>query len=1354
MKKLFTLITFLFITFSFTIFLMTNNVVNASSGETVNIVNTSGKTVKYNGSSEPIQKLKNFNYPTQQLRAAWVSNYVGSLPSYSTPENWKKQYKIVLDRMQSVVLNTIVFHIRTHNNALYPSKYNPKARYVAGINFDEFDPLTYMIEETHRRGMEFHAWLNPYRVDDSFLASGETYPATNPASDPANLLVAGDGKKILNPGLPNVRKFLVDTCMEVVENYDVDAIHFDDYFYISDVDDTATRNKYNVNGLSLDNFRREQVNIFIEDLSNNIRSYNKANNRAVQLGIAPTGIYRNGSYAATPKYDSNGNLTIKGSATRGQEHYGGYLYADTLKWINEEWIDYIMPQMYWGIDFNIASFGALTRWWSWAVKYKKVNLYCGMGIYMAEGNKSGWGKLDNEVRDQLLNMGTHPEIGGMSLYSYNYINSSNSTISKGMNTLKDDFFNKFVPCDVKKSYSDLPSIAPSSVTRSGNNITWTPVDGARGYMVYEVSKGTKVDTNNIDHVFKYTASNSITITNPNKDYYVATVNQANVISRLVAPPEGVIDAAYVTSLISKLPDVITLEYEEQVNNIDKLYNGLSSAEKAKVVNVDKLIKAKKTIADLHKVKDDTLDFISTIDTHITSNRLLPQKEGFTWSYVNPSDSNIYNIKTGERLKQYLDKKIIELNLTHTLNGLTHTEKVKFNVGLTSVNETPLFYRNDASCMGPDDDGSIKPGDGKWIGWSNVALKFDGKILFIAKDNYQAVNSADEIKNANWTSCASVTKNSSSSTITFNINKVHESKSSSTDVYFKISNGKISGVTKISDYNVDITLKANEVLVVLRYLDNLNFENIIFPFDKFEGKDITLVDYNNPESLAKEVILAINNLPETVTLADEELVMSVLHKYQALPDDIKPSVTNYSKLQKLVNEIKALKEEEQKFTQKQNELKAFYSNINALDYPYKDRDAITNLVNETIEKINSANTLVELNNIDQQAKQKLSNYKKYSEDINLKKKDVIDDLEKYVHRSNYSETGLNKIDDIIRETTNSINRATSISEIEQIFNTYKQKIDNVDTLADELNNYKNEYSKLVRDYVILYAYSPEDQVKLNKLIADTQDLIGAAKSINEINTIFEQFKTKVDAFDTLEEALVKIKAELKQKINDLRDTYDLSKYLDNDARRINQLFIDFLNDVDSIQSAKDANDLYTGLELELSEYKTIEVLYSEAINEITNTLTSYLEDLIPTVDALFDPKPLTTVLNNYLSSLNSADKETIIKNKNSYIQNGRDELDKKVTQLKELKQKVTGAIEAINKYDKSVEGVQDLIATYTTKIKNATSVEEVDELLLNFDNEYNSLTDKGCGGCGNESLSIVLSIITASSLLFFAFRKRH
>ena len=626
--KLFVCLTLVIVSMFAVINSNTNKAISVDADSNlVAIKDDSGNTVTYRNTSDPIMRLKEYNYPTQNLRACWVSNFIGSLPSYSTAEKWKTDYSYVLDVMETYGLNCIIFHVRTHNNALYKSELNPVASWFSKVNFDEFDPLEWAIEETHKRGIEFHAWLNPYRISttgaQTQYVSG-SIPAVNPVNDSSNLLQSGNSI-ILNPGLQSNRDFIVDSCMEVVENYDVDAIHFDDYFYISGVETNKSGD-----------WKRQQVDLFIEDLSNQLREYNKENNKAVQLGISPSGIYRNGGVTSSPKYDANGNLTSPlASNTAGFAHYDNYLYSDTLKWINEEWIDYIMPQTYWSLEQTVASFGELSKWWSWAVKYKKVNLYLGMGIYMPADN-SNWRKNKYEVRDQILNAEMYDEVGGFSFYSYNYLTSSNVYTKTGMDIVKNDYFSKKIPADVKKYYAPLYDTIPVENIKVVNDVlTFDRSENARGYVVYKVAKGETLDQNNIDHVYYYGNDLSVELDDTlNYSYYISSVNLANEISEPISTEAATATAENVIEKINSLPDVIKLEHEELVQSVRGFYYALTEVERAKVTNYDVLEAALELLQEKHEAIELTTTY---------------------------KDLNLYTVKTQSEMKKLITSTKVQIN---------------------------------------------------------------------------------------------------------------------------------------------------------------------------------------------------------------------------------------------------------------------------------------------------------------------------------------------------------------------------------------------------------------------------------------------------------------------------------------------------------------------------------------------------------------------------------------------------------------------------------------------------------------------------------------------------------------------
>ena len=480
MKK----IIFVFI-FVFTMFLSFGFRTNAYN--LVKLEKVGGGYVTYRNSSTVVEIPDKYELNGTEFRGAWVSLFVSDMKSYTNEADWKKEVADVINVFKYYNLNAMIFHVRTHNNALYKSKLNPIATWFQNVDFDKFDPLAYLIDECHKAGIEFHAWMNPYRIstltNDVNTASkdgqylGAALPDANVAKDPANLINGSSGV-ILNPGLPKVRDFIVDTCMEVIENYDVDAIHFDDYFYISGTNDTETYNAYNPKGLSKADWRREQVNLFIEALHDAMTEYNTKNNKAVQLGISPSGIYKNG----------NGSVA-SGSNTNGFAHYGDYLYSDTYKWAKEGWIDYLLPQSYWAFEHPSAGYADVMSWWNKAFAGLDCLLYSGIGLYMADGNNYSWTSNTQELTNQLKYLMTLENVSGYSIYSFKYVRSAykggmEKSAQQIRNAEKAGCFADVV------LYPEIDNMKPISVGKvedlklTDNVLTWKTNPEAKGYAVY------------------------------------------------------------------------------------------------------------------------------------------------------------------------------------------------------------------------------------------------------------------------------------------------------------------------------------------------------------------------------------------------------------------------------------------------------------------------------------------------------------------------------------------------------------------------------------------------------------------------------------------------------------------------------------------------------------------------------------------------------------------------------------------------------------------------------------------------------------------------------------------------------
>lgn len=263
-----------------------------------------------------------------------------------------------LDELQKDGVNAIIFQVRCECDALYPSTLEPWSRYLTGQQgkapVPYWDPLQWMVDECHRRGMELHAWINPYRAK----TAGTKALATNHVcmTHPDRYFPYGEAGKelyILNPALKENRDFICDVAKDIITRYDVDGFHIDDYFYPYPVaghaiPDAQDFERYGRGFKTVQDWRRDNVNVFIKQLYETIHSIKPW----VKFGVSPFGIYRN------QKSDPQ-----NGSATNGLQNYDD-LYADVLLWVNNGWVDYCVPQIYWEIGNKAADYETLIHWWN------------------------------------------------------------------------------------------------------------------------------------------------------------------------------------------------------------------------------------------------------------------------------------------------------------------------------------------------------------------------------------------------------------------------------------------------------------------------------------------------------------------------------------------------------------------------------------------------------------------------------------------------------------------------------------------------------------------------------------------------------------------------------------------------------------------------------------------------------------------------------------------------------------------------------------------------------------------------------------------------------------------------------
>lgn len=318
--------------------------------------------------------------PLQEFRAVWVAtvdNIDWPTKGNYDSEKQQQEFRNLLDRHQRNGINAVIAQVRPATDAFYPSPYEPWSEWLTGRQGAPprpyYDPLQFMIEETHKRGMEFHAWCNPYRavfkLGKSFIASTHITRL-----HPEWFLDYGD-KKYFDPGHPEAQQFVVNVIRDIVSRYAVDAIHFDDYFYPyrlpgKEFPDSRSYQKFS-NGMRLDDWRRSNVDSIILKLGRAI----KAENKFCRFGISPFGVWR------------NNDKDSAGSATQaGQTNYDD-LYADILLWLKNDWIDYVAPQLYWEFGHPRAPYEVLLDWWNRNTFGK--HCYIGLGVYRA-GSNPAW----------------------------------------------------------------------------------------------------------------------------------------------------------------------------------------------------------------------------------------------------------------------------------------------------------------------------------------------------------------------------------------------------------------------------------------------------------------------------------------------------------------------------------------------------------------------------------------------------------------------------------------------------------------------------------------------------------------------------------------------------------------------------------------------------------------------------------------------------------------------------------------------------------------------------------------------------------------------------------------------------
>ncbi|MET2984370.1 glycoside hydrolase family 10 protein [Aureibaculum conchae] len=450
-----------------------------------------------------------------EFRGVWiatVNNIDWPSKKNLSPATQKAELIKLLDKFKGMNFNAVIFQIRPTADAFYNSKYEPWSAYLTdSVNSPPkpyYDPLAMAIAETHKRGMEFHAWLNPYRVLINYEKTTTT-PLALIKEKPEWFLNYGN-TTYFNPGVPEVRTYTNKVVADIVQNYDVDAIHFDDYFYPYKIEnevfpDADAFKKYGGKFYpdQLDDWRRDNVNTIIKELHTTIKSIKPW----VQFGISPFGVWRNKADDPT------------GSDTdAGQTNYDD-LYADVLLWLKNGWLDYILPQAYWHIGFDRADYKKIVDWWS--KNNFDTNLYIGQAMYRLNGDKQdeAWQQQNKtEIEKQLDLNKTYKNIKGTTYFSAKSFNKN----AFGINEI------------LKKNYYPYPTLPPPTnhaenfipepvsdieiikIKRRNYRLSWKvmPENEAKEavkFLVYKFNRDEAMDINNPSKIIALTGETHFNI---------------------------------------------------------------------------------------------------------------------------------------------------------------------------------------------------------------------------------------------------------------------------------------------------------------------------------------------------------------------------------------------------------------------------------------------------------------------------------------------------------------------------------------------------------------------------------------------------------------------------------------------------------------------------------------------------------------------------------------------------------------------------------------------------------------------------------------------------------------------------
>lgn len=454
--------------------------------------------------------------PKREFRGAWLHTvYQAQYHNQTTQQN--KQYIISqLDSLKQLGINAVIFQVRPQADAFYQSNLEPWSRYLTDNGNPPqpyWDPLQFIIEEAHSRGLELHAWLNPYRVTSS---AKQKLPQSHIYHKHPERFVKYDGKLYFDPALPQNREFIGQVIDDIISRYDIDGIHFDDYFYPYPVEgkefpDNDSYQKYG-NGIDRGDWRRKNVDLLIHDIHKRISTKKPW----VRFGISPFGIYRNKST------DPNG------SETNGLQNYDA-LYADVLLWERNGWIDYLLPQLYWELEHKAASYIALVNWWNKNAGQNR-HLYIGQDVSRTMTKQDLPPSTQKTQLNHKIKLARQSQnIQGNCWWPGYALTRNTGGIA---DSLTQNIQNTIALVPAYPWISDSKPQPVQNITVTGNQIAWTAPQQKNKttdiikYVIYKIKDPNNIDITDPQTIIDITPRNSYTITNPGH-YIITALDRVN-----------------------------------------------------------------------------------------------------------------------------------------------------------------------------------------------------------------------------------------------------------------------------------------------------------------------------------------------------------------------------------------------------------------------------------------------------------------------------------------------------------------------------------------------------------------------------------------------------------------------------------------------------------------------------------------------------------------------------------------------------------------------------------------------------------------------------------------------------------